>query len=518
VTVGAPDESLVSPGQSVLDGSIKVSGAASAADIEAALDVQYTARDVGGGPVVAKLRIADHDGRATVTGTATGLSAEDAKLDAEFPARVDARAFRATFDMAAPIKGSLTWHGDIKPLWQLLAYDQHALAGQADLDLAVSGSIAQPRIAGGLKLTKASYENFASGTAMRDLDASITAEDTDSFAVTLSGSDTDGGKITAKGTFSRGADGHWAVDAGGDLDRFHVLRRDDATAATTGHITYKGPLTSGTLSGRLQVVRSELRLGATYVPEIPLLRAKMSLAQDAAKPSPIKLDVTLAIDDVIRVEGKGLEAFWRGALHAQGTLDTPDISGTLTLARGTFTFLGQTFDLTQGTITFTGGGKIDPELSITASKASGTVTATVNVTGPASHPNIALSSTPVMPQDEVLAQLLFRKGTGQLGPLESLQLASAAADLAGLSQGGLTGMLRRTFGLDIVSFGGKSGDSVVLGHQISSSLYVGVEQSVATSSERQLVVEWRLSRSLSIESTTDQQTGADIGLVWRKDY
>jgi translocation and assembly module TamB len=118
----------------------------------------------------------------------------------------------------------------------------------------------------------------------------------------------------------------------------------------------------------------------------------------------------------------------------------------------------------------------------------------------------------------VLAQLLFRKGTGQLGPLESLQLASAAADLAGLSQGGLTGMLRRTFGLDIVSFGGKSGQSVVLGHQISSSLYVGVEQSVATSSERQLVVEWRLTRSLSIESTTDQQTGADIGVIWRKDY
>src|SRR6185437_1359453 len=150
--------------------------------------------------------------------------------------------------------------------------------------LAVSGSIGQPRIAGGLKLSKASYENFASGTAIRDLDAAITAENTDSFAVKLSGNDTDGGKITAQGTFSRDANGHWAVDAGGDLNRFHVLRRDDATAATTGHVTYKGPLTSGTLSGRLQVVRSELRLGATYMPEIPLLRAKMSLAD--AKETP----------------------------------------------------------------------------------------------------------------------------------------------------------------------------------------------------------------------------------------
>jgi translocation and assembly module TamB len=232
----------------------------------------------------------------------------------------------------------------------------------------------------------------------------------------------------------------------------------------------------------------------------------------------VQLDVTLVIDDVLRVEGKGLEAFWRGELRARGGIDAPDVSGTLTLARGTFTFLGKSFDLDTGDITFTGGGKIDPELSLSASRQSGDVTATVTITGRSSQPNIALSSVPVLPQDEVLAQLLFRKGATELGPLESLQLASAAADLAGLSQGGLSGLLRRTFGLDIVGFGGKSGDAVVLGHQFSSSIYVGVEQSVDTTSDHVIVVEWRLSRSLAIQSTTSPQTGADLGLIWRKNY
>src|SRR5205085_10324039 len=134
-------------------------------------------------------------------------------------------------------------------------------------------------------LSKATYENFSSGTAMRGLEATVRAENTDNFTVSLTASDTDGGKIAAQGALNND-NGHWNVDASGDLDHFHVLRRDDATAATTGKVTYKGPLLSGTLSGRLQVVRSELRLGATYIPEVPLLRAKAQ-NKTAEKPSSI---------------------------------------------------------------------------------------------------------------------------------------------------------------------------------------------------------------------------------------
>jgi translocation and assembly module TamB len=128
-----------------------------------------------------------------------------------------------------------------------------------------------------------------------------------------------------------------------------------------------------------------------------------------------------------------------------------------------------------------------------------------------------LSSQPALPQDEVLARLLFRKGTTQLGPIESLQLANAAADLSGVSRGGLSGVLRRASGLDIVGFGGESGNAIVLGRQFSSALYIGIEQNV-TDSSRRVVVEWRLTRQFSLQSTTTGEAGADLGLLWRKNY
>ncbi len=510
--------------RTAFNATLKLSGAAASADADLALAAHYAAKDAGA-DVRGKLTATLRQGRVALAGTATGLSDEDAVLKAEVPARLDLTAPRLALDMNAPVSGSLTWHGEVKPLWHLLALDQHMMEGRADVNINTAGTLEHPIVKGGVKLSKARYENLSSGTALQSLDAEVTAlgesnPSGSAMAIKLSANDTGNGRISAQGTMTLDrAQGRWSVDANGDLSAFHILRRDDVTAAATGHITYKGPALAGTLSGRLQIVRSEMRLGASYVPEIPLLRAKdIGAPPVPGQPSTVQLDITLAIDDVLRIEGKGLEAFWRGELKARGGLDEPNLSGTLTLARGSFTFLGRSFDLNTGSITFTGGGKIDPELALSASRQSGDVTATIAISGRASQPRIVLSSSPVLPQDEVLARLLFRKGATQLGPLESIQLASAAADLAGLSQGGLSGMLRRTFGIDVVGFGGKSGDAVVLGHQLTSAIYVGIEQSVGTTNQHQIVVEWRLSRSLAIQSTTTPQTGADLGLIWRKNY
>lgn len=225
----------------------------------------------------------------------------------------------------------------------------------------------------------------------------------------------------------------------------------------------------------------------------------------------------LTASDVLRTDGKGIEAFWRGEVKATGDFNHPNLVGQLNLARGTFSFLGKSFDLERGTVTFTGGGQIDPELNIVGTRQAVDITATVTISGRSSQPQITLSSQPTLPQDEVLSRLLFRKGTTELGPLESLQIADAAADLTGLSRGGLSGVLRRASGLDIFGFGGQSGNAIVLGRQVSSAVYIGVEQNVNDSSRR-VVVEWRLTRNFSLQSSTTSAAGADFGVLWRKSY
>ena len=105
-----------------------------------------------------------------------------------------------------------------------------------------------------------------------------------------------------------------------------------------------------------------------------------------------------------------------------------------------------------------------------------------------------------------------------------MQLASAASELAGLSRGGVGGLLQRTLGIDTVGIGGTSGNALVLGQQLGRNLYVSIEQNLSGTG-RQVVLEYRFKKGFSLRSATGEtgsgattDTGANIGLSWRKDY
>lgn len=518
----ALDQSPTAPSR--IDFNARFTGPASNAVVAATLNASYSPEQTGlPQAVMMQATLAAQNGTATLQATAMGLSAQAPDLRATFPARFDLTVPRIAVDVDAPLTGQARWVGPVAPLWQLFAFDQHTLVGDADVDVTVTGTLANPDINGQVVLARTTYENFVSGTILRDASLTLAGKPGGALEMTLTARDADGGALSAAGAVQRA--GHfadWTAQAKANLNRFHMLRRDDLITAATGELTYEGGLAKGQLRGRLNVVRSEIRLGATYTPEVPLLRERKSATAPANAPesagfSTVALDVTLGVADIVRVEGKGLESFWRGTLVARGTVAQPDLSGSLTLARGTFSFLGQTFRLDSGTVTFTGGGDINPELQVVASRQVEDVTATVTISGSARAPQFALGSQPALPQDEILARILFRKDVGTLGPIESLQLASAAASLATGSGDGINGFLRKTFGLDTVSLGGSSGNALVVGRQVSGSLYVGVEQDL-TASARAIVVEWRLTPSLSLRSTTNDQAGADLGVIWRKNY
>ena len=60
---------------------------------------------------------------------------------------------------------------------------------------------------------------------------------------------------------------------------------------------------------------------------------------------------------------------------------------------------------------------------------------------------MTFSSTPELPQDEILARLIFQKGIGELSPLQVARLAAAVSELTG-GQGGVLSRLRAATGLD----------------------------------------------------------------------
>ena len=81
-----------------------------------------------------------------------------------------------------------------------------------------------------------------------------------------------------------------------------------------------------------------------------------------------------------------------------------------------------------------------------ALNASGHDVERIEVSGPASQPTFAITSTPSLPQDEILARVLFQRASGNLSAFQALELANAAATLSG--SGDAFEGLRRSLGVD----------------------------------------------------------------------
>jgi translocation and assembly module TamB len=235
-----------------------------------------------------------------------------------------------------------------------------------------------------------------------------------------------------------------------------------------------------------------------------------------------QLAIKARADSRLAVTGLGLDSEWSTDLDVGGTLDSPRITGRADLVRGGYEFAGKRFELNRGIIRFRGEQPIDPTLDIEAVATNQSLTATVRVTGSGQRPDIAFTSTPALPQDELLSRLLFGTSITNLSAPEAVQLAAAVASL----QSGGAGLnpinaLRQAIGLDRLRIlpadattGAKT--AVAAGKYITKRTYIElVSDGQGYSASR---IEFQITRWLSLLSTisTIGRTSATVKIS--KDY
>src|SRR3546814_1151259 len=108
-----------------------------------------------------------------------------------------------------------------------------------------------------------------------------------------------------------------------------------------------------------------------------------------------------------------------------------------TLFRSTYGFAGRRFTLDEGEIDFTGGEINNLVISIQASPSVENVNAILNISGRAQNPQIAFTSTPSLPHDEVMSRILFGASVTNLSVTQAIQLAASLNSLRA-GGGGLT--------------------------------------------------------------------------------
>jgi translocation and assembly module TamB len=445
--------------------------------------------------------------------------------------------------------------GELAQFNDLLPLGEDRISGRYALNASVDGTVAAPKAGGNVVISGGRFEDVTSGLTLTGIDFELDGNQQRFVMTRFAAGDGGDGHITAKGGVDLVATPGPAIDLRIALQRLHAVRRDDADVTASGALNLGGTLTAPQVDADITIENGELRVPDKLTASSPNLQVvrvnsktgatapAQSKPENAAAPLlSTKLAIKVQAPGRVFVRGHGLDAEWRCDLTISGTSAAPIITGSLQVVRGTFSLLGKDFILTRGTISFAGGAGADPVLDLLAEASSTGLTVQAIITGTVSSPAIRLTSTPVLPQDEVLSRLLFGTTVGQITPIQGLQLAQAAAQLAGGGGTDILGTIRRNLGLDRLAIGSSGGASGALpggplstsgsgsssqsgisdtqlsaGKYVVPGFYVGVAQGVGAG-QSAVRVEGEVTPNITIDAQAGGQARESIGLNFKLDY
>jgi translocation and assembly module TamB len=301
-----------------------------------------------------------------------------------------------------------------------------------------------------------------------------------------------------------------------------------------GDLAIKGPIASKpTLSGTVDLGKTVITvpdrlpgsLAALDVRHKNASAAVRSQQEALAPPAAagggsggLTLDLTVNANNQIFVTGRGLDAELGGSLKLTGSTAAPQAVGQFTLRRGRLALLGRRLTFSRGTIDF--AGSLVPNLDFAADSDVGNTKVTVTVSGPANNPRFDFSSVPALPQDEVLARLIFGRSMSNLSPLQIAQLADAAASLAGAGgSSSLLQSLRSQIGVDDLDIrtNDDGSTSVAAGKYLNDRTYFSLEKGDKAGSGK-AKIDLDIGKGVKLRGEANDSGEAKGGIFFEREY
>lgn len=478
----------------------------------------------------------DFSGPATLTGTGT----QDAggtwrvQADATGPGGTSARIAGT---IAPNLTLALTATGSAPLGLANVALDPNRLTGTAAFDLALRGQPALDALSGTVTLQNAALTLPGARTSFPALAGTVTLG-AGQARVDITATPEQGGTLALAGSVGLAPPFAAALD----ITARRIALSDPTLFETSldARLSVTGPLTGGALiAGSVDIGATELRVptsplgfgGAlpvvTHVrPSAPVVEtlARAGLTTAGTPPDTgtatgsgaFALDITIRAPSRIFVRGRGLDAELGGQITIRGTSAAPIPTGAFRLIRGRLDVLQQRFQLTEGSIDLR--GSFVPIIRFVATTTARTgLAVTLTLEGEVTEPTLTVSSIPELPQDEVLAQLLFGRDLSSITPLQAIQLASAIATLAGRGGGGLIEGFRDTIGIDNLDITTDESGNAALqaGIYLSEQVYT---EAVVSNEETTINLNFDVSRDVTIRGSVSSEGETALGIYFERDY
>ncbi|MGI9364664.1 MAG: translocation/assembly module TamB domain-containing protein [Rhizobiaceae bacterium] len=406
------------------------------------------------------------------------------------------------------------------------------VAGKATFDLKVSGAIDNPVPNGLISVENGTFTDPLSNLKLINIGL-LAGLDGNQVRINRGGAQlSSGGNITVSGAV--GLSANYPADLKINLNQARYTDGQTFTTQLDGVLTVTGQLAGDpTLGGTINMGKIEITIPESFASGGELLNVRhvrpnsataqtlgrldrvTPKAKPTSRPSVLRLELTVNAPNQIFVRGRGLDAELGGSVRMSGPVNNVTPIGGFELRRGRLSLLGQRLDLTEGRVTLT--GDLDPDLELIAKTSADDVEAFVELSGSASDIQIRFYSSPELPEDEVLALIIFGRSITDLSPTQIVKLASIAAELTGGSSPGLVSSIRQGSGLDDLDIvEDEDGNTAVkAGKYINENIYLGVQ---AGQNSQEATINLDITEGVTARGAFGTDGNSSLGIFLERDY
>ncbi|MGA8233391.1 MAG: translocation/assembly module TamB domain-containing protein [Candidatus Acidiferrales bacterium] len=396
-------------------------------------------------------------------------------------------------------------------------------SGRVEMNVSARGSLKAPEVNGEFDVKNAVFSSPSAPIAFEGVNAKLALAGNRLEITQFTGS-AGGGTITARGSMVYGKNANF--DLAMNVQSVRLRYPEGVRAVLQGDLQLTGSPDDSNLTGRILIERLSFTRGfdlATFMSQFsdePTSGTPPDFEQN------MKLNVALQSTSSQNLASSTLSIEGSANLNVRGTAATPVLLGRATLSGGEIFFMGNRYEVQNGTIDFSNPARTEPNLNIYVTTTVQQYNVTLNFVGTPDKLRTNYSSTPPLAPADIINLVAFGQTSEQSASAGSTPatlgaesvLAEGVSSQVGSRLGKLAGISQLTID---PSLGGNSQDPgarVAIQQRVTGSLLVTFSTDVTTTQSEAIEVEYQPKKQVSFSVLRDQNGGYGVGVRIHKAF
>lgn len=440
---------------------------------------------------------------------------------------------KGTYDIKkTALNSEMSGQIDSKLLNERLATKQMESFGFIKYNLKSNGTLKNPNIVGTLTTTNGNFIDSKHNIKLNNIDI---VGNVKGYTINFTHGTANigaSGKVTALGAIDFKDIKNPIINLNLNLLNIPYNQGLNFSTVYSGNLKLIGPiLDHPKLSGNVQLLKALILISRNINANTPLKvkhinstapiintlqRAHMqTIKKEPIKTNNIIYDVNITSPNHLFVKGMGADIEMQGGIHVSGQNNDLHSIGSFKMIKGHINLLSHYFNFDKGDISL--NGDIKPFLSFSANtNADNNLTVTVKLEGYIDDIKVNFTSSPPLPEDEILAQLLFHRSVKQLSAFQLAKIITTLSNLSGSNS--FFNSLQSAATLENINIDSdENGDiGISAGRYLTKNMYTsfGATQKGTTKAS----INWDLPHNLKATGQYQSNNQNNVGLYYSHDY